>query len=404
MLGMADISFKNYDQYFSPYGSSAIAANILPGRPVRLYAGYRQLLEQVFVGQTMRLPESTAERATFHAKDFIGSFADAEITDGRIYVNQTTDAIIDDILQTDAGLSPTQYALDAGDNTIGFAHIQPGAKIGKVIRDLMQAELGRLYQDSDGAIYFKNRTNKQRQTAIKLREGYVYHEVEPDESNVINRVKISSDVREVQASQQVYPRLKDGSLTDYEDFSSIEVAAGEYVDKFFDMADPVTSYSVANYTANTASDGTGTNVTGSVPYTIEAEFTNSIKVRFTNNTAATAYVTAFEVDGTPAKVVEQIRVDVQDATSIAKYGEQLLEIDNDFFTDRAFAETVATTIVTENKDAPSIRELTIKGLPYLAAGDIVEHYDGDDYVVDAIDGRHNPGDGHTQTIRMRKIA
>lgn len=408
VLGMADIRVKNYDGYFSPYGDSPIASNILPGRPLRLYAGYQQALEQVFVGQTMRLPETTKDSAKFHAKDFIGSFAENEITDGRIYTNVTTDQVLDDILSTDAGLSPTQYDLDLGENTINFLEIKRGTKIGSVIRDLMQAEGGRTYQDYDGTIYFKNRTNKTRPTAITLREGYVYSEVEPDESNVINRVKIEADVRAIQTSRQVYPALKDGSLTQYEDFQAFKVAAGETVEKFFSFKNPVTSFTHptvgGGITANTLQDGTGANRNADLSRSIAGVFTDSVKYTFTNTSGTDLYVTACTISGTPATIVEEIRIDVSDATSITKYGEQLLEIKNHMYTDKDFAQDMADAIVLENKDAPSVRELTVKGLPYMAVGDVIEHYDGNDYVVDVIDGRHSPSNGHSQTIRIRKVA
>lgn len=406
VLGMADIKLANYDDMFSPYGAGALAPHILPNRPLRLYAGYKQNLHQIFVGQTMRLPETNAEAADFHAKDFIASFADVELSTGRTYVNMRTDQIINDLLQNDAGLSPVQYSLDVGENTIGFINFKAGTKIGKAIRDLAQAELGRVYQEYDGGIHFKNRTNKTTPTAILIRDHYVYGEAEPDESNVINRVKINADVREVQASQQIYPALKEGSLTDYEDFSSFKVEPGQTVAKFFDFKNPVTSYTHpvigGGITANSAQDGTGTNRNADLSFAVDTEFTESVKYTFTNNGATDLYVTQVTIQGTPAVVVEEIRINHFDQTSIDKYGEKVLELDNDCFTDRAFAQTIAEAIVTAQKDAPSVREITMKGLPYMNVGDVVEYYDGLDYIVDEISGTHSPENGHTQKVRLRR--
>lgn len=408
VLGYTDFALMNKDNMFSPYEDTPISANIAPNRPVKLHTGFKDRKLQTFAGQTMRVPETDRYTAKFHAKDFIASFADKRLETGRTYLNVTTDYVINDILQNDAGLSPTQYSLDVGVNTIGFLHIKPDTTIGEVFRRLMQAELGRLYQDYDGAIAFKNRNSKTRTTAIKLRESYVYHEEEPEIGNVINRVKITSDVREVQASQQVFPTLKDGSNSQYEDFSSFEIAAGETVTKFFDFDDPVTSFTHptigGGIEANSASDGTGVSRNADLSYSVVATFTTSVKYSFTNNSATPLYVVACTIQGTPAKIVRKIRVEVKDQPSIDKYGEQELTIDNDCFTDNSFTTTTAQKIVTENKDAPNIRELTIKAIPYLAVGDVITHYDGTNNIVDMITGKISPQNGYTQTIRLRKTA
>ncbi len=406
VIGYADIVLRNTAAIFSPYGSSPIAALILPNRPLKLFAGFRNESMQIFVGQTMRLPDVTKETAKFHAKDFIASFAEDEITEGRFYSGVTTDEVIDDILQNDAGLSPVQYTLDVGLNTISFMHVEPGQKIGDVLRRLCEAEEGRLYQDPDGRIMFKNRNNKARSTALVLSKEMIFTEKEPDAANVINRVKVNADVRTVQSLRQVYPALKDGSLTDYADFAAIEVPANSSVDKFFDFADPVTTVTNptgGDLTANAAQDGSGANRIADLSLTVLATFTNTVKYRFTNSSATALWVTMARVKGTPAIVTKQIRIDVSDATSIGKYGEQLHEITNHYFTSESFALAFANRVLAGNKEAPYTREIALRGIPYMQVGDIIKYHDAQNYVVDMISGQISPAAGNRQEARLRKV-
>ena len=409
ILGYADVTLDNTNDTFSPYGDSPIANLILPYRPLKIYSGFKQEPYQVFVGQTTRLPDTDSAKAQFHAMDFIASFADKEITYGRTYVNVTTDQIIDDVLQNDAGLSPVQYVLDTGLNTIKFLHVEPGKKIGDLFRDLMQAEAGRLYQTADGEIRFDNRNNKLRPTALIFSPDHIYSEKEPSRGNVINRVKIEADVREATTAYvQILPALKPGSLTEREDFSPIKIAAGETIDKFFNFSDPVIAYDHAQtndgtIVANSAQDGSGTDRIADVTFSVQGEFTTSVKYRFTNNGTTDLYIRLVKISARVAPIVEQIRIDVSDATSIDKYGENTLTLDNDAFTDTAYAQTLAEAIVAQNKDAPSIREITTKGIPYAAVGDVITYYDNQTYVIDKIAGKLSPSDGNEQDMLLRKV-
>ncbi len=374
---------------------------------MKILAGFKNRTMQVFVGQTMRLPEASKDTAKFHAKDFIASFADVEITAGAIYQNVTTDEVIDDVFINIVGLSPVQYTLDVGLNTIGFLHVAPGTKVGELLRKLCEAEQGRLYQDANGRLLFKNRTNKQRATALKLIPEIVLSEKEPQVGNVINRVKITSDVRTVLTSRQVFPGLKDGSLTLYDDFQSLKVAPGETLVKFWDMKNPVTAYTHpsvgAGITANSAQDGTGLNRNADLTFQMQAAFTDTVKYAYTNNGLTDLYVMTTTIQGTPAVVTSQIRVDIIDQPSIDKYGEKLHEIKNHAFTDNTFATTIANEILTANAEAPYTREIALRGIPYMQVGDVVEYRDGLDYVVDAISGRISASDGNRQEARLRKV-
>lgn len=406
VLTFADFKLSNVLNTFDPYGESDIADNILTNRPFKAFIGFQGAQPyQVIVGQTDRMPEVDEVSANFHGIDFIGSFIEIELTTGRTYTSVTIDEVFDDILENDAGLSPTQYDLDTGENTHSFIHIPAGTTIGKAFRDLLDSESGRMYQANDGEILFKNATNKERATAIRIADERILSEGEPEEGDVINRVKINSDVREVQASKQIYPALKDGSLTEYEDFQPFEVAAGETVEKFYSFKNPVTSFTHptkgSGVEANAASDGTGASRNSDLTFVADTEFTESVKYTFTNNGGTALHIVEVTIDGTPAEVVEEIRIDYSDATSIGKYGEQLKEINNDFFTDKTEAQDLAEAVVNQLKDPPSIRRAVIRGIPYLAAGDVIEYRDGNDYVVDRIFGVLGDGNGFNQEIRIR---
>lgn len=76
-----------------------------------------------------------------------------------------------------------------------------------------------------------------------------------------------------------------------------------------------------DYTANTAQDGSGTDVTSSLGVGVENR-TNAAVVTLTNNSAADLYVTLFKLRGTPLTARQPVTITSVDAPSIKRYGFQ----------------------------------------------------------------------------------
>ncbi len=79
-----------------------------------------------------------------------------------------------------------------------------------------------------------------------------------------------------------------------------------------------TPVATTDYTANSAADGSGTDLTGSLSVAV-TKFATAMKVVITNNAATAAYLTKFQARGTPIVANAPIPVSDDDAASQAKY-------------------------------------------------------------------------------------
>lgn len=212
---IADFSLNNYDKYFTPNAGSPIDGFIIPKRPVRLLQGLGSTVLPQFVGLTQGMPE-ISERdgiASFTAMDFLTQIYDMPIRNTTALRNVRTDELLANIF-TQFGLSPDQYDLAKGRNVIKFVFFEKDQlKAGDVIRPAMQAEGGSLWLDETGIIKFRPRLEQPETPAYTLDDDRIVSIDVVDEDQIINRMVINTDVREVQEWQTVYSKkTSDSSL------------------------------------------------------------------------------------------------------------------------------------------------------------------------------------------------
>lgn len=366
----ADITLNNYDSYFTPGSGSPIEDDILPRRPFRALMGFSgETLSQI-VGLSEGMPkiDKSSRTASFHIIDFMSFMFDKDISESIILQDVTTDEILDYLLQL-MGLSDTQYSLDQGINEIKFFYVEKGTKFGGIVSKLMEAELGRLYLDEQGIVRFKNRYNYDLTPVYTFDKANTVDYSLNDEVKIINSVKVTGDVREVQAEQSVWT----SSVATF-------IAAGDTIEVWAEFQDPLTTindpvYSAVEtndsyFTSHLNEDGTGTYT--DVDLNSLTLFSKSALMVFENTGVSDAYLTAIDLYGTPAKIVEKIKVEEVDQGSIDKYEEQLLTIDNEYIQDRSNAQALALTILNSYSDYGSGVDIDVKGSPALQLGDAVE--------------------------------
>jgi len=105
-----------------------------------------------------------------------------------------------------------------------------------------------------------------------------------------------------------------------------------------------------DWSANTAADGGGGNLTAFVDLVVTKKDTE-MEFAFTNNhTVVAAYITPFQARGTPVTEDDTVTVKSTSPTSQAKYGERTYPIENHFLPDIATAETYTDYIRDKYKD------------------------------------------------------
>ena len=411
VMATADIVLDNTDDLFTPNSDPIIGSYILPYRPIRISLGFNNTVIPIFVGLTEGMPQidEKSKTAKFHCIDFIGRLYNRPLTEALVYVDMRSDEIIDDLLQNQGGLIPSQYTLDTGMNFIKAAFFEKNANLGAVIREICEAEAASFFMDEAGEIRFWNRQYlpTQPQTPVYWFNKNNTFEIEvPKEDLIVNAVTINADVREVQGIQSV---LKFTGSTDPNEW--IAVPAGGTLEKFFDFTDPVTDVDITpgnlgyNRVANSQADGNGTDLTTSVTVSSYSLFTTAIKVTFSNSSGSIAYVTDFEVFGTPAKVTKKIRSKYIDQNSVDDYEERPLTITNNFIQSTSFANSYAQIILNDRAELGDIRRIKVPALPQLQIGDIVTLDDGSlsaDYFITKITGSMSKTDGFYQWLTLIK--
>lgn len=368
-LAQADIVLENHDNYFTPSRGSTIQNYILPYRPVKLFGGFGEEAIPQFVGLTEKMPtiDEKAKTASFHCIDFMYSLFNRPLDSAVMYQNKRTDEILASLLVA-FGITPTQYNFDYGYNIVKFAFFDKGQKFGDVVKELMEAEMGRFFMDEQGVIRFKNRQNYSSSVQWFFNTSNIIDIQTATQDDIINVVTVTANVREVQAKQK-YWELQSATL----------IPANGSVDVWADFNDPVTSVdaplyitsaTTSLYTTNTAQDGSGDQVPSNISRSVQL-FAKSYKMTFTNTNAFPVYLTSLELYATPATVVKQIYVRQADSASVAKYDERVLDIENDFINNEGDANSKALIILDDYAAYANQYILTVKGNPALQIGDVV---------------------------------
>lgn len=405
-MAIADVLLDNTSLRFTPDYNATIGTALRPNRPLKLFVGFevfgQDKLIPIIEGLTLQPKENKVARTVqLGAFDYL-KWLNEKPQETTIYVDQRSDQIIEDILSR-AGIGSSNYSLDVGLNTIGFAWFEKGQTAGERIKQICEAEEAIFYQDEEGVLRFENR-NKYSEAPYN---SVIWH-IEPDDilqweqdysSPIINRVIVAASPRSVKDETEVW---RDGVEE--------EIPAGTSIDIWASFEDPVTTLvtpvEFTDYTAFSGQQGAGSDVTNDVVVTID-QFTTAAKITLQNTTGATAYVNLLRLRGTPATVDYKIKEVYQDDTSINDFNEQQKTIDNPFIDNRTFAAEMAENIVTRHKSANAVLRLTVRGIPQIQLRDQVTVEDPDlgtskNYRVISIQGVFDSG-GFIQKLRLREI-
>jgi len=318
-----------------------------------------------------------------------------------MYQDMRTDQILAALL-VEFGISPTQYNFDIGFNNIAFAFFDKGSKFGDVVKKLMQAEMGRFFMDEEGVIRFKNRQNYSSSPVWFFNETNIIDIQTSKQDDIVNVVEIKANVREVQANQKFWELQ-----------SAVRVPANSTLTIWADFEDPVTtvddpeyitSADTSLYTTNTAEDGSGSAVAGSFALTDSTLFSKSFQMEFTNTNSFDLFITTLELFARPAKIVKELYVREEDSTSVGKFDERVLTIENEFFNDEAEATSKAKIILDDEANYANTYVLTVKGNPALQIGDAVNvsvFGSADVFVIKKFVNRWEAGK-FSQTLTVKK--
>ena len=286
--------------------------------------------------------------------------------------NQRADQLITTILSNSVGRSPIATDYDTGRST--FAYSLDNFKdnqtpVLKALADVVMSEMGYLYirgttdaaSAKGGKLTFENRTARMSygESEHTFKNNMVKLNARQSRADIINRTYV-----------QVHPRTLDTAVSVLWELTSTEVVPSidpgktttiiaEFTDKIVTgvnfgaststtargaqiaTTNLTTPVSGTDWIANSASDGTGSNLTSDIAVTVATTAANTATLQIVNSGATKAYLTTLQVRGIAIKDVTPTTVDESNASSITKYGEQDVRINMPYESDPELALEIA---------------------------------------------------------------
>jgi hypothetical protein len=214
-------------------------------------------------------------------------------------------------------------ALDTGDTTFAFAgDWDANTSVYAAIREMVEREAGRFWQGRDGTLYFAPRTYLPTNTTVKatFADGMqaMDYEFGADVSNIV--------------ITNYQPRITGTAGSTLATLgSSALVAASSTLDIVYRFVGSGTGETVAgtalitpvattDYTANSAADGSGTNLTSNITASIITTNATAATVRYTNAGAAAYIPATSKLRGTPLTKFNELAYTAIDSDSVLAYG------------------------------------------------------------------------------------
>lgn len=398
----ATILLDNGDKRFSPESGSVFSANFTKGKKIRIQTvdPTGPTTRTHYVGWIDKIvPDPFVRGPTRCVVECVSLFDKAQDAESHVPIqeNKTADQVIAAIIENSTIYPPglgvkwllgisgrgelgiytylgatTDY-LDAEVGKTSFAYIGDqwgrGVNVLRALRDVCGREaIGRLTLTREGLLKFINRhhlitdtSSDETFTDVMVRFNYAYGKT------VYNRIITKARTRKVGEAPEVLGRI-DGT---------IRIVPGGSVTVAFNYADvtksgvkmagknAITPIQSTDYLANSASDGSGSNLTSSVTAIIAAEKTTKSDVTFTNNhSTLTAYVlTGATIRGTAIRDFGEVIVERNDDTSQSAY-EQVFPYTYGYEADNvADAEAIAEHLLTIFKSPfGELSSVTIDGM------------------------------------------
>lgn len=378
---LAEVHLDNTSGRFTPNymgGRSELFTAILPRRPILINAGFNFGVDQTlpqFAGLLNKQPRVGTRDglADLQAADYIDFFQGKYLDKEVMFTSQRTDQVMNTLLQGTLGMSTAQYDLDYGINTIPFGLFEKGTKMDGIFDALAKAENGHFFQDEAGIFKFRNRqwgdSSPYNQVQRIISTSQVINAEAPNDDHIINVVEVTSKVYQKQPLQTIYslPTL-----------NPITVSASGTSDQFFEFSNPVLALTDPSnggvdsfFSANTAADGTGTDVTSSIQVKNLGTFARSVKYRFINTSSQTVYITQLVLAGRTAYNASNIYVRNQDDSSVTAYQERAYQIDNPYIQNSDWAYTLSQMILNDFADPEHLQTITIRAIPELQLFDLI---------------------------------
>ena len=229
----------------------------------------------------------------------------------------------------------------------------------------VMSELGFLYMAA-GSLVFDDRHARLKTTtsSASLSDTMVAMRASRERAKIFNRVKTTTHPREVDSAASILYTLQGKPLVNS---SASLVMTGAYTDPTqrgsvrVGGASMITPASTTDFLMNSASDGSGTDLTAN--FGVSASYGgNSVRYSIFNGGGTAGYVTQLQARGIGIYTKEPTVSEKQDQTSIEAYGEAVLEFDMPYQSSVLVGDDAANSLLATQKDpATRINEIELIG-------------------------------------------
>jgi hypothetical protein len=363
----------DYNQFNS---SSPIYGNILPGRPVRLLGTSTTQSDQaIWQGYLLRITPQVFlggdATAILEATGPLGQINLDQIEVAMV-TSQRTDQVVDDILDAAGwGAGSSYRTLDTGKTTI-TRYWKSATYTVPALQEIESTEGGFVRESKSGQIVFDNRHHRLSGVGLTSQATYsdasgaarVYSSLIMDDPlpHIFNQ--FSTEVQNyTTASVAVLWTLSESGA------SSPSISPGvarTWIARYPTSASANSARGVAAWTttaattdmlANTAADGSGTNVTSDIGIAV-SKSSETMEITLTNNTSATAYITKLQARGTAITADDPASIKQEDATSQTAFGKRTWPSRTKFIPDTGEALDWADYNLSIYKDPTAVLQLS----------------------------------------------
>ena len=362
--------------YSSFNTSSPLSGKILPGRPVRLLATSASLTDQSIWRGYLTKITPVADRggdstAILEATGPLGQVNLDQVAVPMV-TSQRTDQVIDDILDAAGwGAGSSYRTMGTGLTTITRYWADRIYTV-QALQAIESAEGGFIRESKDGKIIFENRHHRISGARLTSQATYsdaagaslpytgvVQDDVFPHIFNIFE-----SDVQTyTTGSVAVLWTLSETGA------SSPPIIAGvatTYTARYPTAGSATTGGGVGTWTttaattdmtANSAADGSGSNLTSSIGISV-SKGSETMAVTLTNNGSVTAYITKLQARGTPITSDDPVAIRAEDSTSQTAYGKRTWPSKTRYVPDTGEALDWANFNLSIYKDPTPVLKLT----------------------------------------------
>lgn len=286
-----------------------------------------------------------------------------------MYTNIATGTAVTNILDAISWSTPLR-SIDAGSTTMA-RYWSPEQSALLALRQVEDTEAGFLRETKSGIVAFDGRqhrlnspyTTSQVTFSDAGAPSYPYLTLEQEDAwaEIYNRFETDVQYYTIGSVAVLWTLQESGS-------DSPPIFPGEtrtFTARYPDVNHPnpevgvdswTTPISTTDYTANSAADGTGTNLTSSIGISV-VKSSQAMEVSLTNNHGSLiAYVTFLRARGTPITATDPVRIFSQDTTSQTTYGKRTFPNPGKYIPDSIEAKDWADYNLSTYKDPiPTIK-------------------------------------------------